>query len=144
MSVCTECGNDEPTEGQALCLECLENTARKVRTMSYTIENSTEWVCVGCHLAIAGYSDDEAGETLPRPYSTDDTVTDVVNGSPIDECEFDPCTTAGPEFDGSDAAIHDAHSEHDHDSFSLSPCDSCGSTLAGDRYAVTVERTTED
>ena len=30
--ICLECGNDEVTEGQKMCLECLENTIKFMTT----------------------------------------------------------------------------------------------------------------
>jgi hypothetical protein len=108
----------------------------------FTTTTTTEWVCVDCYLAVAGYDSHETGHDMPSPFGSDETVTDVVNGSPVEECEA--CRADGiTEWDGSDCDALDAHSEHDHDSFSLWECAGCGSSLAGDRYAVTVERTTE-
>ena len=101
----------------------------------WTTDYATEWVCVDCHLSIAGYSSDETGRTMPTPFESDPSVTDAVNGSAPADC--DACKADGVTFDD-DGAWYEIHADHDHDSFSLSPCRGCGSTLAGDRYAVTI------
>ena len=103
--------------------------------MTHTTTTATEWVCVDCHLSVAGYGPEETGHAMPEPFSGDPSITDVTNGSDPGECEHHD----GRSWDEWSDADHDAHSEHDHDSFSLTPCAGCGSSLAGDRYAVTVE-----
>ena len=101
---------------------------------TFTRSSATEWVCVDCHLAVAGYSSDETGHEMPEPFAGVEGIEDVTNGSPIHECDTPECVAAVAAVDDS----YDLHSECDHDSFSLHACAGCGSSLAGDRYAVTV------
>lgn len=114
---------------------------------NFTRTTATEWVCTDCHLAIAGYSSDETGHDMPTPFADITGVEDVANGSPIAECDTPECVAAvaallsapsDPERFAPFDRAQELHDECDHDSFSLHPCAGCGSSLAGDRYAVTV------
>lgn len=106
----------------------------------FRTHNATLWVCTGCHLAIAGYSNEELGYEHPEPFEDDPSVVDATNGSDPLECEA--CQAEGrTDTDWGEWPMEwvDEHSDHDHDAFSKQPCPGCGERLAGDRYAVTVE-----
>ena len=110
------------------------DTTTKIPPEGIASETTVEWVCTDCFNAIT--TDDTFANHLRDPYAHEQGVLYYTPGAPVD-CDLHGHVNWHLWSDH----FHDQHAEQcETETSSLSQCDGCGTTLAGTRHAVMVER----
>lgn len=105
-------------------------------TLTLDKQADTLWICVDCYYARHGIADELDYTPDREPLNLISADAELSAGMMAEE------HACG--YTGADGTEHWQECECEHDTFSWSPCDGCGSTLGGAREALTIWSTGQD